>query len=99
MDVEETLGALTNLAHQGKIRYIGSSSYAGRQIVEAQVAVPVPVSAARPSARFDMNLVANQQKLELVDALTHVAEDAGLTMNPADDSYGAAELTAAARRR
>jgi aryl-alcohol dehydrogenase-like predicted oxidoreductase len=25
-DVEETLGALTDLVHQGKIRYIGSSS-------------------------------------------------------------------------
>lgn len=37
-DVEETLGALTDLVHQGKVRYIGSSSYAGSQIVEAQVA-------------------------------------------------------------
>src|SRR5580704_11698110 len=26
-DVEETLGALTDLVHQGKVRYIGSSSY------------------------------------------------------------------------
>jgi aryl-alcohol dehydrogenase-like predicted oxidoreductase len=36
MDVEETLGALTDLVHQGKVRYIGSSSYSGSQIVEAQ---------------------------------------------------------------
>jgi aryl-alcohol dehydrogenase-like predicted oxidoreductase len=36
MDVEETLGALTDLVRQGKIRYIGSSSYSGSQIVEAQ---------------------------------------------------------------
>src|SRR6478609_77904 len=35
-DVEETLGALTDLVRQGKIRYIGSSSYAASQIVEAQ---------------------------------------------------------------
>src|ERR1700750_465091 len=35
-DVEETLGALTDLVRQGKIRYIGSSSYSGSQIVEAQ---------------------------------------------------------------
>jgi aryl-alcohol dehydrogenase-like predicted oxidoreductase len=35
-DVEETLGALTDLVHQGKVRYIGSSSYAASQIVEAQ---------------------------------------------------------------
>ncbi len=36
MDVEETLGALTDLVRQGKVRYIGSSSYSGSQIVEAQ---------------------------------------------------------------
>src|SRR3954462_11413051 len=35
-DVGETLGALTDLVHQGKVRYIGSSSYSGSQIVEAQ---------------------------------------------------------------
>ena len=36
IDVEETLGALTDLVHQGKVRYIGSSSYSASQIVEAQ---------------------------------------------------------------
>ena len=35
-DVEETLGALTDLVRAGKVRYIGSSSYSGSQIVEAQ---------------------------------------------------------------
>jgi len=35
-DVAETLGALTDLIRQGKVRYIGSSSYSGSQIVEAQ---------------------------------------------------------------
>lgn len=35
-DVEETLSALTDLVRQGKVRYIGSSSYSGSQIVEAQ---------------------------------------------------------------
>ena len=39
-DVEETLGALTDLVHQGKVRYIGSSSYSASQIVEAQWVVP-----------------------------------------------------------
>ena len=47
MDVEETLGALTDLVRQGKVRYIGSSSYSGSQIVEAQVA-----SRDRNLARF-----------------------------------------------
>ena len=35
-DVEETLSALTDLVRQGKVRYLGSSSYSGSQIVEAQ---------------------------------------------------------------
>ena len=212
MAVEETLGALSDLVSQGKVRYIGSSSYSGSQIVEAQVvarerhlqrfvteqppysilvrgieedvlgatqrwgmgtltysplaggwlsgkwrkdAAPTPTSAARPKPRFDMSLPANQRKLEIVDALATIAEDAGMslidlaigfvinhpgvtsaiigprtmeqlesqlpaaeitlgtdvldridaivapgvTLNPEDNSYGANELTAAARRR
>jgi aryl-alcohol dehydrogenase-like predicted oxidoreductase len=35
-DVDETLGALTDLVRQGKVRYIGSSSFSGGEIVEAQ---------------------------------------------------------------
>ena len=35
-DIEETLGALTDLVHQGKIRYIGASTFPASQIVEAQ---------------------------------------------------------------
>src|SRR5690349_25171591 len=46
-DVEETLGALSDLVHQGKVRYLGSSSYSGSQIVEAQW-----VSAERNLERF-----------------------------------------------
>ena len=38
VDYEETLGALTDLVRQGKVRYIGSSSFSGSQIVEAQYA-------------------------------------------------------------
>lgn len=35
-DIDDTLGALTDLVHQGKIRYFGSSTFPGSQIVEAQ---------------------------------------------------------------
>ncbi|HZN42614.1 MAG TPA: aldo/keto reductase, partial [Actinomycetota bacterium] len=35
-DVEETLGALTDLQRQGKVRYFGSSTFPGWQVVEAQ---------------------------------------------------------------
>ena len=212
IDVEETLGALTDLVRQGKVRYIGSSSYAGSQIVEAQWAsrerhlerfvteqppysilvrgieedvlptiqrhgmgsltysplgggwlsgrwrkdaASAPTSSARPGARFDMTSPANQRKLDIVEELALLAEQAGhslielaiafvinhpavtaaivgprtmeqletylpatevvlsadvldridelvapgVTVNPDDNSYGAAELTPAARRR
>jgi aryl-alcohol dehydrogenase-like predicted oxidoreductase len=35
-DLDETLGALTDLVHQGKVRYIGHSTYPASLIVEAQ---------------------------------------------------------------
>jgi aryl-alcohol dehydrogenase-like predicted oxidoreductase len=35
-DVDETLGALTDLVRAGKVRYVGSSTFPGSQIVEAQ---------------------------------------------------------------
>jgi aryl-alcohol dehydrogenase-like predicted oxidoreductase len=35
-DIDETLGALTDLIHAGKVRYIGSSTFPAGQIVEAQ---------------------------------------------------------------
>ncbi|HWS57436.1 MAG TPA: aldo/keto reductase [Actinotalea sp.] len=136
-DVAETLGALSDLVHQGKIRYIGSSSYSGSQIVEAQSvsrerrlerfvteqppysllvrgieedvlpttlrhamgtltysplaggwlsgrwrkdAASSPTSGARPSSRFDMSAPANQRKLEAVEELALLADDAGLSL-------------------
>ncbi len=136
-DVDETLGALTDLVQQGKVRYIGSSSYSGSQIVEAQWAArdrrlerfrteqppysmlvrgieldvlptaqrhgmgiltysPLsggwlsgnwsadssPTSPARQRlvARFDMSLPENQRKLEAVEQLATVADDAGVPL-------------------
>jgi aryl-alcohol dehydrogenase-like predicted oxidoreductase len=35
-DLDETLGALTDLIHQGKVRYLGHSTYPASLIVEAQ---------------------------------------------------------------
>jgi aryl-alcohol dehydrogenase-like predicted oxidoreductase len=35
-DVDETLGALSDLVHQGKVRYLGSSTFPASAIVEAQ---------------------------------------------------------------
>ena len=36
MDIDEALGALSDLVHQGKVRYIGSSTFPASAIVEAQ---------------------------------------------------------------
>jgi aryl-alcohol dehydrogenase-like predicted oxidoreductase len=35
-DIDDTLGALSDLIHAGKVRYIGSSTFPASQIVEAQ---------------------------------------------------------------
>jgi aryl-alcohol dehydrogenase-like predicted oxidoreductase len=35
-DIDETLGALSDLVHAGKIRYLGSSTFPAHQIVEGQ---------------------------------------------------------------
>jgi len=137
VDMDETLGALTDLVRQGKVRYIGSSSYSGAQIVEAQwtarkrnlerfrteqppysllvrgIELDVlptaqrhgmgiltysplsggwlsgswskdssPTSPARQrlAKRFDMSLPENQRKLEAVEQLQQVADDAGLSL-------------------
>ncbi len=36
VDIEETLGALSDLVHQGKVRYVGSSCFPPSAIVDAQ---------------------------------------------------------------
>ena len=136
-DTDETLGALTDLVHQGKIRYIGSSSFSAGQIVDAQwtarerhrerfrteqppysilvrgieldvlptarrhgmgiltysplaggwlsgswSADSSPTSPARQrlTARFDMSLPENQRKLEAVEQLAEVADEAGVSL-------------------
>ncbi|MHB8241919.1 MAG: aldo/keto reductase [Solirubrobacteraceae bacterium] len=136
-DIEETLGALTDLVHQGKIRYVGSSSFSAGQIVEAQWAArerglerfrteqppysilvrgieldvlptalrqgmgiltysplaggwlsgswsadssPTSPARQRLADRFDMSLPENQRKLEAVEELAKVAEEAGLSL-------------------
>jgi aryl-alcohol dehydrogenase-like predicted oxidoreductase len=137
-DIEETLGALTDLVHQGKVRYIGSSTFPASRIVEAQWAArernlerfvceqppysmlvrgieadvlptahrhgmavipwsplaggwlsgrwrkgaeaPESTRAQRLPGRYDLSLPANQRKLEVVDALAQLAEEAGLSL-------------------
>jgi aryl-alcohol dehydrogenase-like predicted oxidoreductase len=137
-DVEETLGALTDLVRQGKVRYIGASTFPASQIVEAQwvarerglqrfvteqpaysilvrrieddilptcqrhgmgVLSYSPLTggwlsgrwrkdsgqqdssrAGRLPERFDLSQPANQRKLDAVEALAQLAEEAGITL-------------------
>ena len=137
-DVDVTLGALSDLVHQGKVRYIGSSTFGPSAIVEAQwvaqqrgrerfmceqppysiltrgvEADVLPtcarygmgvitwsplaggwlsgrwrkgvdqVSSTRSSrlpARYDLSLPANQAKLEAVEQLVQLAENAGMSL-------------------
>jgi aryl-alcohol dehydrogenase-like predicted oxidoreductase len=137
-DVEETLSALTDLVRQGKVRYLGSSTFPASQIVEAQVTArdrnlerfvteQPPYSilvrgveadvlptcarhgmavmsysplaggwlsgrwrkdtgqqessrAGRLPERFDLSNPYNQRKLDAVEELAHLAEQAGLTL-------------------
>jgi aryl-alcohol dehydrogenase-like predicted oxidoreductase len=138
VDIEDTLGALSDLVHQGKVRYIGSSTFPASQIVEAQWVArerhlqrfqseqppysllvraiesdvlptcqrhdigvipwsplaggwlsgkyrknqPIPKSgrAARLPGRYDMSLPGNQKKLETVEALAVLAQEAGISL-------------------
>jgi aryl-alcohol dehydrogenase-like predicted oxidoreductase len=137
-DVEETLSALSDLVRQGKVRYIGSSTFPAGQIVEAQwtardrglqrfVSEQPPYSilvrgveadvlptcarhgmavmtysplaggwlsgrwrkdtgqqtssrAGRLPERFDLANPYNQRKLDAVEELAQLAEQAGLTL-------------------
>jgi aryl-alcohol dehydrogenase-like predicted oxidoreductase len=137
VDIDETLGALSDLVHAGKIRSFGSSTFPAEQIVEAQWVAErrarerfmteqppysilvrgiegnvlptaqtygmgvIPWSplaggwlsgrfgagkdntsrrATRVPGRYDLDVPANQRKLEIVTELASVASDAGLTM-------------------
>jgi aryl-alcohol dehydrogenase-like predicted oxidoreductase len=137
-DHDETLGALSDLVHQGKVRYIGSSTFPASQIVEAQwvarerglvryvceqppysmlvrgiesdvlptcqshgmgvipwsplaggwlsgkyrKGVPLPESsrASRIPDRYDLRKPENQRKLDMVEALAVLADEAGISL-------------------
>ncbi len=135
--IDETLGALTELVRQGKIRYFGSSTFPAHEVVQAQwtaerrgrerfICEQPPYSilvrgveadllpvcleygmgvipwsplaggwlagtfgsgkentsrrSERIPARYDMSLPVNRRKLEIVDQLSAVADEAGITM-------------------
>ena len=88
-DIDETLGALTDLVHQGKVRYVGSSSFSAGEIVEAQW-----TARERNLERFrteqppysllvrgiELDVLPTVQRHGTVEQLAKVADDAGLSL-------------------
>ncbi|MDZ4277640.1 MAG: aldo/keto reductase [Dehalococcoidia bacterium] len=66
--IEETLRALDDLVHQGKVRYIGCSNFAGWQVVEAQWITRTEHLAPLVSAQNQYNLLDRRIERELVPA-------------------------------
>jgi aryl-alcohol dehydrogenase-like predicted oxidoreductase len=137
-DVDDTLGALTDLIRQGKVRYAGSSTFPAHEIVEAQWVAerrgrerfvceqppysllvrgieadvlpvcdrygmgvipwsplnggwlsgkwrkgqPAPASnrATRMPARYDLDVPANQRRLDLVEQFAVLADEIGMSL-------------------
>jgi aryl-alcohol dehydrogenase-like predicted oxidoreductase len=68
IDIDETLGALSDLVHQGKVRYAGSSTFPAPEIVEAQWAA---------RRRLRERFVCEQPPYSL---LARLAEESGMTL-------------------
>jgi aryl-alcohol dehydrogenase-like predicted oxidoreductase len=67
--IEETLRALDDLIHQGKVRYIGSSNLSGWQVADAQWTSRHHELNAFVSAQNELSLLARDAERELLPAL------------------------------
>lgn len=67
--IEETLRALDDLIHQGKVRYIGSSNLSGWQVADAQWTSRHHGLNAFVSAQNELSLLARDAESELLPAL------------------------------
>jgi aryl-alcohol dehydrogenase-like predicted oxidoreductase len=66
--IEETLAALTDAVHQGKIRYIGSSNFAGWQLVEAELLARTLGAERFISAQNHYSMLERSVEAELIPA-------------------------------
>jgi aryl-alcohol dehydrogenase-like predicted oxidoreductase len=66
--MEETLAALTELVHEGKVRYIGSSNLAGWQVADADWLARTHGSERFVSAQNHYNLLDRKVEAELLPA-------------------------------
>ncbi|MGN6403703.1 aldo/keto reductase [Sinomonas sp.] len=76
--VEETLSALDDLVHEGKVRYIGHSNRAGWQIAEAEYVARMGGYTPFVSSQNHYNLLDRRAELEV----TQAAEAFGLGVLP-----------------
>lgn len=72
--IDETLAVLTELVAEGKIRYIGSSNYAGWQAVDADWAARSGGYARFVSAQNEYSWLKRGVETELVPALQHTGQ-------------------------
>jgi aryl-alcohol dehydrogenase-like predicted oxidoreductase len=86
VDLEVTLGALTDLVRAGKIRYFGHSTSA--------------IIGPRTMDHLETQLPAAEVRLseDVLDAIDRIVAP-GVTLNPADDGWVSPALEPAARRR
>lgn len=70
--IEETLAALHELVVEGKVRYLGSSNFAGWQVVDADWSARTAGATAFVSAQNRYNLLARDAEAELIPALEQV---------------------------
>jgi len=69
--IEETLSALTDLVHEGKVRYIGSSNFASWQVADAEWIAREGGYERFVSAQNNYNLIEREVEAELVPACEH----------------------------
>lgn len=67
--IEETLSALDDALHQGKVRYLGSSNFASWQVLEADLIARQLGTARFVSAQNHYNLLERQAEAELLPVL------------------------------
>ncbi|WP_375424744.1 aldo/keto reductase [uncultured Friedmanniella sp.] len=72
--VEETLAALTELVAEGKVRYVGSSNFAGWQVVDADWTARTRHLTGFVSAQNEYSWLKRGIEAELVPALTHTGQ-------------------------
>ncbi len=66
--IEETLSALSDLVHEGKVRYIGNSNFAGWQIADADWIARTTGSVRFVSAQNHYNLIEREAETDVLPA-------------------------------